>query len=129
MADDNCTWYKCTIKAEANGYCFLHNAKMGNPKSEKVKAPILKVSVKRKLINKEYKKIKDSIISTDKGCKIKSPVCTGSAQGLNHIQKRSPKNLIVLNNLVACCNACNSYLETNDAWARKNGHTVSRFKK
>ena len=79
------------MKAEPNGYCFLHNAKMGNPKSIKVKLPLPKVSAKRKVINKEYKKIKDSIISADKACKIKSPVCTGLAQGLNHLQKRSPK--------------------------------------
>ena len=125
---DNCSWYRCTLKSEANTYCFLQNAKMGNPKALKPKKPIEKVSIKRKAVNKVYKKIKDSIISKDQSCKIRSPVCTGLAQGLNHKQKRSPKNLIVLNNLIACCNACNNYLETNDAWARKNGHTVSRFK-
>ena len=124
----NCIWYRCTLKGEANGFCFLHNAKMGNPKTIKPVCNLAKASVKRKAVNKVYKKIKDNIISADKGCKIRSPACTGIAQGLNHKQKRSPKNLIVLNNLVACCNACNNYLENNDAWARKNGHTVSRFK-
>ena len=115
------------MKAEPNGYCFLHNAKMGNPKAEKVKLPIAKVSVKRKQINKEYDKIKAEILTTDDQCKIRSPVCTGKAQGLNHKQKRSPGNLTKRNNLIGCCNACNSFLESNDAWARKNGHTVSRF--
>ena len=127
MAEDNCTWYKCTMKAEPNGYCFLHNAKMGNPKAEKTKKPINKVAEKRKVINKQYKVIKDEMLAKDDQCKIRSPVCTGKAQGLNHIQKRSTGNLTRRNNLIGCCNACNSFLESNDAWARKNGHTVSRF--
>ena len=65
----------------------------------------------------------------DDSCQIKSPVCTGKAQGANHKQKRSPKNMLDKKNLERSCNACNRYVETHVEWAKENGHSVSRFKK
>ena len=124
-----CTWYNCTRKSEHDGFCFHHKQYSSKPVPEKVKVAIAKVSEKRKVINKEYKIIKDDILSKDDRCKIKSPECTGKAQGLNHTVKRSPSNLIERSNLVGSCNSCNNFLECNSKWALKNGHTVSKFKK
>ena len=127
--DNTCDYPTCSRIIERGRHCFLHAKDFEPPKEKKKQGGIAKVSDKRKEINKEYKKIKEDIISKDDRCKIKSPDCTGKAQGLNHSQKRSPSNLTALNNLVACCNPCNLYLETHSKWAMANGHTISRFKK
>ena len=125
-----CTWYNCTRKSEHDGFCFQHKQYSNVPVAAKVKVGIAKVSEKRKVIDKLYRKIKNEILGEDNSCQIKSPACTGIADSLNHTQKRSPNNLTVLTNLKACCCiSCNGYIETHDAWARHNGHTISRFAK
>jgi len=90
---------------------------------------IAKVSDKRKIVNREYKKIVKGKLKENPLCEIKSPECTGKAQGLNHKQKRSPKNLTKLSNLENACNACNGYVERHPKWAKENGHSKSRFSK
>ena len=97
-------------------------------KPQKEVKAIAKMSAKRKEVNKEYKKIVKSKLKENPDCVVKSPECTGKAQGLNHKQKRSPKNLTELANLENCCNACNAYIETHPKWAKANGHFISRFK-
>ena len=129
VASNTCTWYNCTRIIDRDKYCFHHKQYSGTPAPKKEVKAIPKVSEKRKVIDKEYKKIKTEMLKKDDRCKIKSPVCTGKAESLNHTQKRSPKNLIELGNLKGCCISCNGYLESHDDWARQNGHTISRFKK
>ena len=124
-----CTFPICARISEHDGFCFLHKQYSSKPVPEKVKVAIPKVSEKRKVIDKLYRKIKNEILGEDNLCKVNSPACTGIADSLNHTQKRSPSNLIKRENLVSCCISCNGYIETHDAWARHNGHTVSRFKK
>ena len=65
----------------------------------------------------------------DNSCELKSPVCTGRAQGWDHQQKSTPANRLVRENLKRSCNACNSFKEQNLQWAIANGFHVSRFKK
>jgi len=96
-------------------------------KSKPYKIPVM--SAKRKEVQKEYKKIVLEKINKDDRCKIKSEVCTGKAEGLDHLQKRSPSNMTKEDNLIQCCNACNLYKELNPVWATNNGFSISRFKK
>jgi hypothetical protein len=122
-----CSFPTCTRIPEHNGYCFLHKIYSSVPQPPKVKKEIPKVSEKRKEQDKQYKKVKKEILGKDARCKVKSPVCTGKAQGLNHDQKRTPGNYTNVNNLTPCCNACNLYIEEHSAWALENGHTISKF--
>lgn len=62
-------------------------------------------------------------------CQVQSEVCTHFGQGLHHLQKRSPKNLMVEKNVLVCCNACNLHIELNPNWAKEKGFTVSKFDK
>ena len=132
---DQCKFPACNFHAEANGYCCRHKIYVGAaptrspPVIKKSSKPIAKESSKRKVINKTYKKLKDEMLKENPNCEIKSPVCTGKAQGLNHKQKRSPNNLIKKENLERACNACNGYCEKHPKWAEQNGHQISRFKK
>jgi len=91
--------------------------------------PIARESKKRAKINMEYALINKVKLANDALCVVRSPVCTIFAQGQNHIQKRSPKNLTEPDNLENCCNMCNQYLEQYPGWAKKNGHWISRFAK
>ena len=116
--------------AESEYLISRRNIMLGlKPTTEKkVPKPIAKVSEKRKKENKVYKKQVKAAAKKDDRCKVKSPVCTGKAQGLHHIQKRSPANLTDVNNQLPACNACNLYIEENSEWAKNNGFTISRFK-
>lgn len=98
-------------------------------KEEKKKKPISIKSVKRIAEDKLYKKIVKEMLALKPNCRIKSPVCTGKAQGLDHLQKRSPKNYLKRSNLIPACNACQLYKEEHPEWSNKNGTSISRFKK
>ena len=97
-------------------------------KEEKPKVRISIKSVKRVAEERLYKKIVKEMLALHPYCRIKSPVCTGKAQGLDHLQKRSPKNYLKRNNLIPACNACQIYKEENPEWSNKNGTSISKFK-
>lgn len=125
-----CSFPMCRLAVDkGSGYCLHHKKYFDSPTPKKSKKPIAPVAEKRKVVNKQYKAIKNEMLGKDDRCKIKSPVCTGKAQGLNHKQKRTPKNLVEVENLEGSCNPCNQYIENNTAWAKANGHFISRFKK
>ena len=135
MAD--CKFPNCSRHAETNGFCVGHKIYAGSSSKENTEPakpyqrqkPLPKVSPKRKKEQRIYRKQVKTAIQKDPRCKIKSPVCTGEAQGLDHKQKRSPANFLDPNNQVPACNACNRYKEENPKWAEANGHSISRFKK
>ncbi len=111
-------------------YCWRHKKLLGIKDSLKAKKPIPKFTAKTKDDAKVLKAELDLYKLQDGSCKVKSPICTGKAQGWHHIQKTSPKNKMLKENRVAACNACNSiYIEQNREWAEKNGFLISRFKK
>lgn len=106
------------------------NKKLGLlPEKEKKVKPIAHFSKKREKKQREYRKIVKEMLSKDARCKINSPVCTGIAQGLHHIVKRSPKNLIDKNNLIPSCNRCNGFVEQNIDWAIEGGFIKSKYLK
>lgn len=93
----------------------------------KEKKPIAKKSAKRKIDDKEYKKIVDEMLKADNRCELKTPVCTKVAQGLHHRQKRSRFNLTNKSNLLRACNACNGYVETHPIESLKNNLSTSKY--
>lgn len=99
-------------------------------RNERRSKGIRPVSKKREKINREYRRIvAEMAAAEDNRCQVRSPECTGVVQGANHIQKRSPGNLIDRDNLEMCCNSCNGYIERFPEWAKQNGHFKSRFAK
>ena len=103
------------------------NGKVKPQENKRYRIP--KVSKKRAVVNRLYRKIVKEMALKDNECELKSPECTGLMQGADHTQKRSPKNLTDKKNLKRACNACNLYKETHPEWAEKNGHSKSRFSK
>ena len=85
------------------------------------------VSPKRRAYLLESKYSERSREAQGKPCAVKSPVCTGTAQGLHHILSRGAAGgLAAAERLgpkpVPACNACNGYVEGKGrAWARKYG--------
>lgn len=88
--------------------------------------PLPRQSAKRQREQVIYRQIVADKIKNDPRCTIKSPVCTGIAQGGDHTQKRSPSNFINPDNIKPACNACNLYKELNVQWSIDNGHSISR---
>lgn len=92
--------------------------------SKKAPVKIKQVSDKRAVINREYAK-ESRPVWKGQPCQIRSPVCTGAAQGIHHRKgKDSPTLLMDKRYWMAACNFCNSYVETHDEWARKMGYKV-----
>jgi hypothetical protein len=132
---DRCTFPNCRNNAVNNAYCIGHEKLMRGPQPAETKPagkrqkPIPKKSKKRIRQDAEYKRVSAELGARTKPCQIKSPVCTGRAQGLDHKKGRVGMNLLDKTNLVPACNACNTYCSDNPAWAADNGHAVSRLAK
>lgn len=123
-----CKFPNCRLHPQPNGYCIGHQA-FASFKPVKVPKKINNESEKRKQDDKKYKKIVKELAAKSNKCQIKSPVCTKIMEGLHHIVKRSPDNLLDKNNLLRSCNACNNYCEDHPKWALENLVSKSKFKK
>jgi hypothetical protein len=87
-----CDFPLCTYPAGHDGYC-IHHSKHFGVKEVKVKKGIAKMSAKRIRVHAAYIKMVADMMKVSDRCELRSPVCTGKAQGLDHVQKRSEKNL------------------------------------
>ena len=126
---DQCTFYLCTRKAEPGGLCFLHRKLLGGTKETKKIKPIPKKSEKRKVDEKEYKKIVKELLSESDLCELNvDGVCIRKAQGLHHMKKRTGKNYLDRKFLKRACNPCNLFCETHPKEAMQLGLVISKFK-
>lgn len=62
-------------------------------------------------------------------CKIQSPNCTKLATCVHHTAGRTGQQLKNEADWMPSCEACNGYVEENDAWARENGFKKTRLTK
>lgn len=108
---------------------YRRNLKLGIAKpTEKNPTKIKKESDKRAKLNRQYAK-ESKPRWQGKDCRVRSPDCTRKAQGMHHLAgKDTAEKLLDPNNQIPCCNACNTYVEQHDAWARVNGFKLSRLK-
>jgi len=98
--------------------------KNGSPKPKS--NGIAKVSDKRKVLNKEYSKVSKPLWK-DKDCKVRSPECTGKAEGMHHLQGKENKDkLLDIKKMVPACNRCNTYIESHHEWAVSQGLKLKR---
>jgi hypothetical protein len=114
----------CKVKGCLNEgrYCRLHPS--GSLKEPKPIAPRSKKL--SEVMKKEYVPQVKEMVEKNTPCKVKSPVCTGKATGFHHLVGRLGKELTGKRK-VPCCDPCNSFLESNDAYARANGWKLSKF--
>lgn len=118
----------CSIKGCLNfgkPYCRAHGVGISVKKQPKA---IVKRSKKlERVMQKEYRPQVKEMVDAGATCKVKGPVCTGMAQGFHHLAGRLGKLLTDNKKKIPCCNACNVFIEQNDAWARANGFKLSKF--
>jgi hypothetical protein len=114
----------CTVKGCINQgrYCRLHPS--GSLKEPKKIAP--RSEKLAKVMKKEYVPQVKEMVEANTPCKVKSPVCTGKAQGFHHLKGREGKLLTDKRHKIPSCNPCNRFVEVNDAWARANGLKLSK---
>ena len=124
----HCQFPICPIHSNSK-YCIRRAVGSVVPEVIKKVYNIPPRSKKRIAEQKEYVAIVKDKLSKNNKCELNSPVCTGIADGLDHIQKRSPSNFLAIDNLKNCCSPCNLYKELNPKWANDNGFSISRFKK
>lgn len=107
------------------------NAKKKAEKVERAKAQQKKGgrSEKMKGIMAAIKPLYQSFLKEKQECEIKSPVCTGQSTCVHHTAGRGMENLMDMNTWEAACDPCNLYVEEHDAWARENGHKISKHAK
>lgn len=133
-----CKFPLCKRHPEKNGYCISHRIYASEPSSSQSdrskpvtakKKPIARFSEKRQKLQVKYNKLVKEMLADNKMCEIKSPDCTGVAEGLHHIEKRSARNLLDKTKLKRSCNYCNTFVENNVSWAEKKGFIISKHKK
>lgn len=99
------------------------------PDEKKDGKPIQNKSDKRKVVDKEYRKIVKEMLKENPNCEIKETGCTKIATGLHHMKKRTPATLLDKRFLKRSCNNCNLYVELHPLEAIEKGHSISKFKK
>ena len=97
------------------------------PVKKAVKA-IAKVSDKRKVGQKAYRKIVKEMLAENPNCVIKETGCEGKAAGLHHMKKRSPATFLDKRFLIRACNSCHLWVEIHPLEAIKKGYSLSKFK-
>jgi len=123
-----CSWPTCSDPATHGIHCFQHYRVYGTTKNEKPKQnPIPVKSAKAKDQHKEYLKIVKEMMKESDQCEMRTPVCTGKAEGLQH-KKRRGKNLLNKEFLIRSCNMCQDYVEKHPKWAIENDLAISKYK-
>lgn len=110
---------------------YLRQLKNGEipPAPPKPRKKIKPFSDKRAKLNREYAK-ESRPRWKGKRCEMKTPVCTGMAQGIHHPEgKETREKLLDPDNQMPSCNPCNGWVERNHAKAVKMGLKRSRLKK
>ena len=111
---------------------LLHLRDLKNGKAPAVavkKKPLPKQSEKRKVDQKEYRKIVKEFLKVDPNCDIKETGCEKKATGLHHKTKRSPSTFLDRKNLIRACNNCQLWVEIHPLEAIEKGYSISKFKK
>lgn len=118
----SCSLPDCTYPAFAKGFCKRHQFLRQDSKRSNIAAH----SIKRKRANRQYREISVPLWK-DKACDIKSPHCTGMAQGWNHpAGKHSIKLLLDVSIGQPACNSCNMYIEVHPLWGIEKGFIKKR---
>lgn len=123
-----CSFPLCTRHAQANGVCISHAQYAGMTEAKKEKEPLNKKSEKQAKQDRAYNKIVKEMLAADDRCEMKTPECTGKAQGLHHMKRRGI-NLLTRKYLKRSCNPCNGYVEKHPLFAIETGLSISVHKK
>jgi hypothetical protein len=96
--------------------------------TQPVKKPkrIARRSKKNQAEHRKYVKKVKQLAAENDDCEMRTPVCTGKMQGMQH-KKRRGKNL--MNHLLRSCNACNLWVELHPKEAMAMGLVISKFSK
>lgn len=116
-------------KSKESALKFLSDAGIIEKKEAKKTKPIAKKSDKRKVEDKELKKITKLMLEENDKCEMNLPGCTGTAIELHHMKKRSPATITDKLYLKRSCRSCNSYAEQFPLQAIDLGASFSKFTK
>lgn len=119
-------------------YCRLHSGKQDKPavapkekppkKKPPKQKPIKPFSKKREKLQREYRKQVQEALEENKECEVKSPDCIQESNGMQHIQKRTVKNLLDKTNQLRCCAGCQTWIEENPKEAIEMKVSASKYK-
>lgn len=126
MQDTGCKYPLCKYHAVRDGFCLHHAKHFAGAKPVKERKAIPKRSPKRVEEQAEYVALVKKMLAENSACEIKAPGCTKKAQGLHHVQKRTPANYLLRSNLKRACNSCNLYIELHPIEAIEKGWSVSK---
>lgn len=86
-------------------------------------------SAKRIKEQRAYVRIVKRKVEADPFCEVRENGCQIYATGQQHVQKRSPANLLKEENMINCCNSCQSWIEEHHLESIELGFTISKFVK
>lgn len=117
----------CEIKGCRNygKYCRLHATLNIKPVPE-----ISKISDKKKELDKQYSKVRAKFLKAHPFCEAKIEGCTKVATDVHHKKgKVGEEDYLNEKYFLAVCRKCHSAIETNPAYARQQGFSLSRLSK
>jgi len=87
------------------------------------KTPLRKVSKKRAEELKEYKKLREELLTPSVTCEV---CLTRKATQIHH-KKRRGKYMLDQSTYLPCCAECHRKIEDNPKWARDCGYSLDKF--
>lgn len=87
---------------------------------------IRKVSVKREAQLKEYREVvRPNFMLTHKECQVED--CNNAAVDVHHKRGRSGEQINKVEDFMAACRECHTYIEEHPAWAKAHDYSRSRL--
>jgi hypothetical protein len=87
--------------------------------------PIAKVSAKRKVLNVEYKKVRDEFLRVHSVCEVEG--CKHTATEVHHRKGRIGNDLTNAENFMAVCRLHHIWIETNVWESKELGYSINRL--
>jgi hypothetical protein len=117
----------CTVKGcpSEGRYCRLHLTY-----TIPVKTEINKKSDNQKDLDKKFAKAKREYLKEHPFCEAKIDGCTKVSIDVHHKAGKASEELLLDKSLfLGCCRHCHTIIESNPAFAKQNGFSVSRHSK
>lgn len=122
MSGDLCQNKACFNYGKYWRLCGHANGKSARPKPVNPRSKKLEETMRQ-----DYRPQVKEMVAAGEKCRVHSPECAKNATGFHHLSGRIGELLTNREKKIPCCDACNRYIEKNDAWARANGFKLSKF--
>ena len=125
---DICAFPLCKRVAEKNGFCIGHRSFAGVDLTDPKPVAMPAKSSKRKIDEKEYRKLGKAFLKKHPLCAAKFTGCTKQATQIHHKRGRVGGNYLNEKTWLPVCGNCHQKIELTPADSKEKGLSETRIK-